>query len=97
MLTIEDRKVTGFREKPPGDGARINGGFFVLVAGGVRPHRRATRRCGSASRSSVSPHDGQLSAFLHDGFWQPMDHLRDKLLLEELWNSGSAPWKVWKA
>jgi glucose-1-phosphate cytidylyltransferase len=95
MLTVEDRLITGFREKPPGDGARINGGFFVLspkvfdyIAGDASIWERQPIERLAA--------EGQLSAFMHDGFWQPMDHLRDKLLLEELWNSGGAPWKIWE-
>jgi len=95
VLTMEDRQITGFTEKPPGDGARVNGGFFVLspavfdfIAGdGTVWEREPLERLAAA---------GQLSAFLHEGFWQPMDHLRDKVLLEELWNSGAAPWKVWE-
>ncbi len=95
MLTVEDRLITGFSEKPPGDGARINGGFFVLspkvfdyiVGDHTSWEREPIERLAT---------EGQLSAFLHEGFWQPMDHMRDKALLEGLWNSGSAPWKVWK-
>ncbi len=95
MLTLEDRRITGFSEKPPGDGARVNGGFFVLsprvfdyVAGDSTVwEREPLERLAAA---------GQLSAFIHDGFWQPMDHLRDKVLLEELWTSGAAPWKIWE-
>jgi glucose-1-phosphate cytidylyltransferase len=94
LLTLEERTITGFHEKPPGDGARINGGFFVLspkvfsyIAGDKTVWERDPLERLAA--------EGQLSAFLHDGFWQPMDHLRDKLLLEELWNSGAAPWKIW--
>jgi glucose-1-phosphate cytidylyltransferase len=95
MLTLEERLITGFREKPPGDGARINGGFFVLspkvfdyIPGDATSWEREPLERLAA--------EGQLSAFVHDGFWQPMDHLRDKILLEELWSSGSAPWKIWE-
>jgi glucose-1-phosphate cytidylyltransferase len=94
MLTVEDRAITGFREKPAGDGARINGGFFVLspkvidyVAGDSTIWEREP-----LERLAT---EGQLSAYLHDGFWQPMDHLRDKVQLEEIWSTGQAPWKVW--
>jgi glucose-1-phosphate cytidylyltransferase len=95
MLTMEDRRITGFSEKPPGDGARVNGGFFVLspkvldyISGDETVwEREPIERLAAA---------GELGAFVHEGFWQPMDHLRDKLLLEELWNKGSAPWKVWE-
>jgi glucose-1-phosphate cytidylyltransferase len=95
VITMEGRGITGFREKPPSDGARISGGFFVLspkafdyIAGDETAWEREPLERLAA--------DGQLSAYLHDGFWQPMDHLRDKMLLEELWNSGRAPWKVWE-
>jgi glucose-1-phosphate cytidylyltransferase len=95
MLTLEERLITGFREKPPGDGARINGGFFVLspqifdyIEGDMTAWEREPLERLATER--------QLSAFVHDGFWQPMDHLRDKLLLEELWSSGAAPWKIWE-
>ena len=95
MLTLEERLITGFREKPPGDGARINGGFFVLspkvfdyLGGDATVWEREPLERLAADR--------QLSAFVHDGFWQPMDHLRDKLVLEELWSSGAAPWKIWE-
>jgi glucose-1-phosphate cytidylyltransferase len=94
MLTLEENRITGFREKPPGDGARINGGFFVLspkvfdyLAGDDTLWEREPLERLAA--------EGQLSAYLHQGFWHPMDHLRDKTLLEELWRSGAAPWKVW--
>jgi glucose-1-phosphate cytidylyltransferase len=95
VLTLEEHKIVGFREKPPGDGARINGGFFVLspavfdyIAGDETAWEREPLERLAA--------DGQLSAYLHEGFWQPMDHLRDKVLLEEHWKSGKAPWKVWE-
>jgi glucose-1-phosphate cytidylyltransferase len=95
MLTFEEHKIIGFHEKPPGDGARINGGFFVLspkvfdyLSGDATVWERQPLEALAA--------EGQLSAYLHQGFWQPMDHLRDKMFLEELWKSGSAPWKVWK-
>ena len=95
VLTVEERRITGFREKPPGDGARINGGFFVLspaVFGYIAGDKTVWEREPLEQLAA----EGQLSAFLHDGFWQPMDHLRDKLSLEELWGSGSAPWKIWE-
>jgi glucose-1-phosphate cytidylyltransferase len=94
MLTMEERKITGFHEKPPGDGARINGGFFVLspqVFGYIAGDQTVWER-DPLERLAA---EGQLSAFLHDGFWQPMDHLRDKIMLEQLWSTGAAPWKIW--
>ena len=93
-LRMEGTQVAGFMEKPRGDGGLINGGFFVL-----------SPRCldlidGDTSSWESKPltelaHQGQLMAFEHHGFWQPMDTLRDKNLLEELWGSGKAPWKTW--
>jgi glucose-1-phosphate cytidylyltransferase len=93
-LNLDEDRVTGFREKPVGDGGRINGGFFVahpsvldLIGGPDVPWEAEPLESLAGS--------GELRAFQHDGFWQPMDTLRDKHYLEELWNSGSAPWKVW--
>jgi glucose-1-phosphate cytidylyltransferase len=96
VLTVAERQITGFREKPPGDGARVNGGFFVLSPGifdYIANDRDAVWEREPIERLAA---EGQLSAFVHDGFWQPMDHLRDKILLEDLWSSGRAPWKVWE-
>ena len=94
-LDFRDSKILNFEEKPKGDGSMINGGFFVLsnkvldlIAGDDVIWERGPLE-GLAAR-------GQLSAFKHSGFWQPMDTLRDKNYLEELWASGDAPWKVWK-
>jgi len=93
-LAIRDGRVDAFKEKPMGDGGMINGGYFVLspkvldlIAGDHTPWEREPLEQLAAS--------GQLAAYQHDGFWQPMDTLRDKLQLEELWASGKAPWKVW--
>ncbi|HSM44902.1 MAG TPA: glucose-1-phosphate cytidylyltransferase [Acidimicrobiia bacterium] len=87
-------EVDSFMEKPKGDGAWINGGFFVLEPSVI------DRIDGDATVWEQEPmrslaHDGQLSAYRHEGFWQPMDTLRDKVLLESLWDSGEPPWKVW--
>ena len=93
-LDIREGKVLNFKEKPKGDGAMINGGFFVLspkvlgYLGGDDTVWEQTPLQGLAE-------DGQLMAFEHQGFWQPMDTLRDKFLLEELWANGKAPWKKW--
>ena len=95
MLTFEEHKIIGFHEKPPGDGARINGGFFVLSPK-VFDYLSGDATVWERQPLETLATDGQLSAYLHQGFWQPMDHLRDKMLLEELWKSGAAPWKVWK-
>ncbi len=86
--------VESFQEKPIGDGSWINGGFFVL-----EPQVLETIS-GDATIFEKGPmeslaRDGQLVAYKHSGFWQPMDTLRDKNHLEELWNTGKAPWKVW--
>ncbi len=94
-LEIKSEMVTQFREKPMGDGARINGGFFVLnpsvldlIPGDSSIWERQPLEQLTAQ--------GQLAAYSHDGFWQAMDTLRDKELLENLWKSGKAPWKVWE-
>lgn len=93
-IKLKGSEVTGFEEKPAGDGGYINGGFFVLspkvmdyIAGDSTIWEREPMQ-GLAS-------DNQLNAFIHDGFWQPMDTLRDKMHLESLWDSGKAPWKFW--
>jgi len=94
-LDIQGNKVVGFKEKPKGDGAMINGGFFVLspsVIDLIKDDETIWEREPIESLAR----DGQLSVYQHTGFWQPMDTLRDKNHLEELWSSGVAPWKVWK-
>jgi glucose-1-phosphate cytidylyltransferase len=97
MLTEDSHKIASFREKPRGDvdGAWVNGGFFVVEPEALdyidddatvfeqEPLRRLAR-------------EGKLSAYRHEGFWQAMDTLRDKNVLEELWASGEAPWKIWR-
>jgi len=93
-LQVEGDKVVGFIEKPPGDGGFINGGFFVLSP------KCIDLIAGDQSSWEGGPlahlaSENQLLAFEHNGFWQPMDTLREKNLLEELWASGNAPWKVW--
>jgi glucose-1-phosphate cytidylyltransferase len=94
-LNIEDNQVKRFEEKPKGDGALVNGGFFVLSPKVIE------RISGDASTWEQEPlkglaADGELMSFKHDGFWQPMDTLRDKIKLEELYDKNQAPWKVWK-
>jgi len=93
-LNLDGEKVAAFQEKPQGDGAWINGGFFVLdprvvdyVAGDATIWEREPMERLAA--------EGQMRAFKHEGFWQPMDTLRDKQKLEELWERGQAPWKTW--
>jgi glucose-1-phosphate cytidylyltransferase len=94
-LSMDGEAVRGFIEKPRGDGGRINGGFFVLspkcldyIVGDTTPWE--------ADPLIRLATDGELMAFEHAGFWQPMDTLRDKNHLEELWQDNRAPWKVWK-
>lgn len=86
--------VDSFKEKPGGDGAWVNGGFFVLEPAAIDRITDDTTVWEQEPLRSLAQ-DGQLSAFRHDGFWQPMDTLHDKVLLESLWESGSPPWKVW--
>jgi glucose-1-phosphate cytidylyltransferase len=94
-LDIEDQRITRFEEKPQGDGSWINGGFFVLEPG-VLDYIDDDRTVWERGPLERLAGDGQLSAFPHRGFWQPMDTLRDKMKLEELWQSGQAPWKSWE-
>ncbi|WP_287601789.1 glucose-1-phosphate cytidylyltransferase [Thiothrix sp.] len=94
-LQIDGQQVAGFTEKPRGDGGLINGGFFIL-----------SPKCLDLIEDDRSSWEGeplvqlaamgQLMAFEHNGFWQPMDTLREKNLLEELWETGKAPWKAWQ-
>lgn len=93
-LKIEDNKVKSFIEKPAGDGNRINGGFFVLNPKVIDYVENESTVWEKEPLEKLASED-QLTAFIHDGFWQPMDTLRDKIHLEELWASGRAPWKVW--
>ena len=87
--------VTGFVEKPRGDGGSINGGFFVLSPGVLEQIECDQTSWENEPLTNLAA-QGEVMAFKHNGFWQPMDTLRDKNQLENLWNSGSAPWKVWK-
>ena len=91
---LEGDRVARFVEKPSGEGDFINGGFFVLEP-------KVLRRIGGddtvweqAPLAGLAA-DGQLSAYSHTGFWQPMDTLREKRLLESLWESNKVPWKIW--
>ncbi|BAZ07636.1 glucose-1-phosphate cytidylyltransferase [Calothrix sp. NIES-3974] len=94
VLGAEQTKISSFREKPEGDGAWINGGYFVLepevidlIPGDETVWEKEPLETLAAKE--------QLSAYKHDGFWQPMDTLRDRNYLEGLWSSNKAPWKVW--
>ena len=94
-LDFDNNLIKSFEEKPQGDGSYINGGFFVLspkVIDLIEDDSTIWERGPLENLAST----GQLSAYKHDGFWQPMDTLRDKNLLEELWQSGKAPWRMWK-
>ncbi len=93
-LDLDGIKVKGFEEKPKGDGARINGGFFVLSPK-VIDFIDGDKCVWEKEPMQKLALAGNMSAYLHDGFWQPMDTLRDKNYLEELWSSGKAPWKKW--
>lgn len=93
-LDIHNRRVMNFKEKPKGDGAMINGGFFVLSPK-VLQHIQNDNTIWEQEPLMNLAEAGELMAFEHQGFWQPMDTLRDKHLLEELWTSGKAPWKKW--
>jgi glucose-1-phosphate cytidylyltransferase len=86
--------VTGFIEKPRGDGGLINGGFFVLSPKclDLIEGDKTSWESGPLARLAE---DGEMMAFEHNGFWQPMDTLRDKVYLEHQWDAGKAPWKVW--
>lgn len=93
-LHLEGNSVNQFQEKPDGDNAWINGGFFVLKPSVL--DRISSDM--TSFESGVLPYladDGQLSAYKHHGFWQPMDTLRDKTKLEEMWDKNQAPWKIW--
>jgi len=93
-LDMEKQRVIGFHEKPQGEGGRINGGFFVLSPR-VFDYIEGDDTVWERTPLETLALEGNLSAYIHDGFWQPMDTLRDKNLLESLWNSGNPPWKTW--
>ena len=95
-FTLEEnqQKISTFREKPRGDSAWINGGFFVMEPG-VMNYITDDLTVWEQEPMEKLACDGMLSAYTHHGFWQNMDTLRDKNVLEELWQSGKAPWKLW--
>ena len=94
-LDFDGHKVRSFKEKPKGDGGMINGGFFVLSPEVLKYVENDSTIWERAPLEALAD-EGQLAAFQHPGFWQPMDTLRDRNYLEELWATGNAPWKVWK-
>ncbi|HUP64031.1 MAG TPA: glucose-1-phosphate cytidylyltransferase [Thermoanaerobaculia bacterium] len=93
-LSLRDETVISFQEKPLGDGAWINGGFFVLSPRTI-DYIDGDQTVWEREPMEALAREGQFCAYLHGGFWQAMDTLRDKMLLEELWASGKAPWNVW--
>lgn len=93
-LEHDQHQISAFNEKPHGDGAWINGGFFVLEPA-VIDHINGDSTVWEREPLEKLAEANMLSAFKHYGFWQPMDTLRDKMVLEQLWQSGEAPWKIW--
>ena len=94
-LDFDDSRVIAFQEKPLGDGGWINGGFFILEQG-IFNYLRDDQSVWEHEPLKGLAADGQLTAYAHPGFWQAMDTLRDRALLEELWSSGQAPWRCWE-
>jgi len=95
VLEMEGDRVTGFREKPKGEGGVINGGFFVLSTEVGKYIENGDATVWEQEPLNRLAEDGELHAFRHEGFFQPMDTLRDRHYLEELWAEGSPPWKCW--
>jgi len=93
-LNLKGDTVTHFKEKPNGDGAWINGGFFVLSPKVIDLIENDETVWENEPMNTLAA-QGELSAYLHTGFWQPLDTLREKKYLEELWSTGKAPWKIW--
>lgn len=93
-LDIQDDRVLSFKEKPRGDGGLINAGFFVLSPEVLKLIKDDTSVWEQEPLIQLAE-SGQLMAYEHHGFWQPMDTMRDKLFLEDLWQSGKAPWRKW--
>ena len=95
-FTLDERqvKILNFREKARSDTSWVNGGFFVVQPQALEYIDDDTTFWEAAPMERLAA-DGQLVAYKHRGFWQCMDHLRDKMILEDLWASGQAPWKVW--
>ncbi|MDR7260262.1 glucose-1-phosphate cytidylyltransferase [Sphingomonas sp. BE270] len=93
-LHMEGGRITDFMEKPQGDGGMINGGFFVLSPSVIDLIDDDSTTWEQEPLKTLAAR-GELMAYEHHGFWQPMDTLRDKQHLESLWNSGKAPWRIW--
>lgn len=94
-INLSGNQVNAFQEKPEGDGSWINGGYFVLEPS-VFDRIDADETIFEREPLEGLAKDGQLSIYRHHGFWRPMDTLRDKIQLEEMWESGDAPWRIWK-
>jgi glucose-1-phosphate cytidylyltransferase len=94
-LHIEGDKVTQFQEKPEGDGSWINGGFFVLEPS-VMDYIESDSTIWERSPLETLASEGELSVYKHNGFWCPMDTMRDKIMLNEIWEKNKAPWKLWE-
>jgi len=93
-LGANENRIPSFKEKPEGDGAWINSGFFVLEPGVMEYIDDESISWEKQPMERLAA-EGELAAFRHEGFWQPMDTLHDKKVLENLWQSGQAPWKIW--
>ena len=93
-INSQGTRVTGFQEKPRGDAGWINGGCFVLSPK-IGDYIEGDSSVWEKEPMNGLANDGQLSVFFHDGFWHPMDTLRDKRYLEDLWSNSKAPWKKW--
>jgi glucose-1-phosphate cytidylyltransferase len=93
-LKLDQDRVVDFKEKPAGDGAWVSGGFFVLSPK-VFPYLEHDQTVWEQEPLERLAREGEVSAYRHAGFWQPMDTMYDRTLLENLWVSGQAPWKVW--
>jgi glucose-1-phosphate cytidylyltransferase len=94
VLGFDEQKIVSFEEKPQGDGSWINGGYFVLSPA-VFDLLPGDDTIWEREPLGMLGASGELTAYLHRGFWQPMDTMRDKLLLEDLWATGRAPWRSW--
>ena len=95
-IELNENIVTNFVEKPAGDGGYINGGFFVINTEVIKSLPTNEDLVWEDQPLKQLAADSQLNAFIHEGFWHPMDTLRDKTLLDKLWSAGEAPWKVWE-
>ena len=94
-IKVDKNRILGFQEKPEGDGGWVNGGFFILSPKVIN-YIEDESTVWEGSPMETLAEEGEISAYYHLGFWQPMDTLREKKYLEELWQSGKAPWRIWK-